>query len=247
MAKTKIVSVVRSILEHAVEMVTLVLFLFLILIGFYAFYDAGSVTRSSALGDDILAVSPENDDDGYMQLAGAKEINSDIIGWVKIFDTSINHPVLYSGDNDTYLSINYKKEYSAGGSAFVDYRNNKFNDAYTVVYGHRMSDGMMFSDITRYTDEDYFKQHLTGKLWTDDATYDLQILGFGIFNVGEVNIYDVDILKSDSNLAFSEVSKSFMYRSGYEFETGDKLILLSTCDNAGRHKRDVLLAKLAKQ
>lgn len=246
MAKTKIVKIVRSVLERIVETVSLVIFAILIFIGLYAFYDAGSVTKGSTLGDDILAVSPEKND-GVNPLEGVKDINEDIVGWIKIKNTGIDHPVLQSSNNSDYLVRNYKKEYSTSGSAFLDYKNNRFKDEYSVVYGHRMSDGLMFSDITKYTDERYFNDHIEGTLWTEDGIYDAFVVGFAVFNAGEVNIYDVDYFKDHAQEAYTSLNNHFMYKSNYQYEAGDKVLLLSTCDSAGRQKRDVLLLKLIKQ
>ncbi len=247
MTKTKIVQIIRGFLERFTEILTMSLFLILLLVGIYAFIDAGSVTQSGIIDKELLAVAPEFSDDGENPLKDVQGINSDIIGWVKIYDTGINHPVLYSMNNTDYLVRNYKKEYSTAGSAFVDYRNNKFDDEFTIVYGHRMSDGLMFSDITKYVDKSYFDSHLTGRLWTEKGTYDLKVVGFGVFNVGESKIYDLGSYQYNSKAAYDELARSLSFKSQYSFEEGDKLLLLSTCDNAGRHKRDVLLLKMIEK
>lgn len=247
MTKTKIVVIVRNILERIVEVVTMAMFLVLLLIGIYAFIDAGNVTQGGVIDKELLAAAPEYSNDTENPLKDVQDINPDIIGWVKIYNTGINHPVLYSFNNTDYLVRNYRKEYSTAGSAFVDYRNDKFRDDFTVVYGHRMSDGLMFSDITKYVNREFFDQHLTGRLWTEDGNYDLEIVGFGIFDVGVSKIYNLDTYRLNSDAAYKELEKTFVFTSDYKYKQGDKLLMLSTCDSSGRQKRDILLARMIKR
>ena len=53
-----------------------------------------------------------------LQLEELQKENNEIIGWLEIEDTNINLPVCQTTDNDFYLTHNYKKEKSKGGSLF---------------------------------------------------------------------------------------------------------------------------------
>ena len=55
-----------------------------------------------------------------LQLEELKKQNNDIIGWLEIENIPINYPVLQCEDNNFYMTHNYKKEYSADGSIFLD-------------------------------------------------------------------------------------------------------------------------------
>ena len=79
------------------------------------------------------------------------EINSDIIGWIIIGNTNISYPVLKANDNDYYLHRNYSKEYSQAGSIFLDEAFNKIESG-TIIYGHNMTDGSMFHDLSNIYD-----------------------------------------------------------------------------------------------
>jgi len=243
----KKIKIFRKILEIVVEITTISMFLLLFSIGVYAFYDANSVMESGVLDEVILATSPEKNEDEKTPLGLIKAINDDAVGWIKIFDTKINHPIMQSHDNSDYLVQDYKKEYSSAGSVFTDFRNDGFNNDFTIIYGHRMSEGLMFSDVTKYYDEQFFNEHLRGRLWTEKDVYDFQVIGFAVFNVGQSNIYSLDEYLGNSGGAYAELSKYMLHNSNYEYQEGDKLLLLSTCDGSGRHKRDVLLGKLVKK
>src|SRR5699024_10202789 len=79
-----------------------------------------------------------------------QEENQDVVGWIKIDDTKIDYPILHSADNQEYLTEDFNRKESDGGSIFMDYRNDI--DALgqnTIVYGHRMKDGSMFQHLTK--------------------------------------------------------------------------------------------------
>ena len=87
----KVVNSIRAFLERALDLVTMSLFLILLFIGLYAFYDAQHVVDSGKLDDDVLAVAPSAEKDSF-NLDEMKAINDEIIGWIKINDTHIDYP-----------------------------------------------------------------------------------------------------------------------------------------------------------
>lgn len=86
--------------------------------------------------------------------------NEDVIGWIEIPDTPISYPLLQGEDNQYYLNHNWKKEYNAGGSIFMEAKNRPdFENFNTLLYGHRMSDSSMFNSLRHYIDAEYAAQH----------------------------------------------------------------------------------------
>src|SRR5690625_4446140 len=80
--------------------------------------------------------------------------NEDVVGWITINDTQVDYPILHSSDNVEYLTENYYGDESRAGSIFMDYRNDiTSSDLNTVIYGHRMRDGSMFQQLTKYLDK----------------------------------------------------------------------------------------------
>ena len=232
-----------AITERLLDLVTMSLFLVLLFVGMYAFYDANHVVSSGELGDDVLAVAPTEEHDDF-SLEEMRKINKDIIGWIKIKDTHIDYPILQGKDNSEYLVRNYKGEYATMGSVFADYHHNKLNDSFTVIYAHRMKDGLMFSDVTNYSDQNFFGSHLEGKVYTESKKYDLHVVGFAAVNVASTDIYNIGSYKNNSFAAYSTLKSSFEHVSNIAVLPGDKLMMLSTCDSDARYKRDVLLVKL---
>lgn len=89
---------------------------------------------------------PENEVD----FAKLEEINPDVIGWIKVKDTYIDNPILYSDTYGYYVERDINKKYNAAGSIFVDPGTNKeFKGSNTVLWGHHMRNGRMFANLNK--------------------------------------------------------------------------------------------------
>ena len=104
-----------------------------------------------------------------------KETNPDVVAWVYVPGTVIDYPVLwkeYDIDYYLYRDINHKKSYY---SVYMDgYSNPDFSTLNNIIYGHHMKDGQMFTDITKFKDEDFFKEHRMIYIYTPQKTYRLK-------------------------------------------------------------------------
>lgn len=216
----------------------------------YALFDVYTVYENSELTDDILKYRPstqgENSFGNKFSLDDLKPINEDIVGWVRVDGTNIDYPILAGENNSTYLKSDYKKDYSPAGSIFLDYRNNRnLEDDYFVIYGHNMSKGLMFSDIKKFENEDFFNEHKSGKLYTAAGVYDLTIITFNIVDANKSIVYK---LQKYSNGHNKEIVDTLMRDAIYkrEIDGDSKLVLLSTCYGVGSYDRSVLLAKIDK-
>lgn len=230
--------------DKAINYCMAVFFLLLILIGGYAFFDSYMVYDNVRLNDEIIGLKPKTND--HNKLDSLREVNPDVDGWITIFETTIDYPIVHSKDNLEYLNLDYERKYSIGGSVFIDYRNSRdFEDDYTVTYGHNMTTGQMYSDIKKYEDLGYFSQHLHGVLYTNDDVYKLEIMYLAKVNAYEDNIYDLITYANGRNDELVEKiakkAKRTNLVNGY-----DKLLLLSTCDSYGSNDRTVLLAAVKK-
>ena len=102
-----------------------------------------------------------------------KEANPDVTGWI-YFDNieQIDYPVLYSGDDETYLHTDLYGNASKSGCIFMEGNNvPDFNDCHTILYGHNMKNGTMFSDLKKYLNADFLNSHRTVRLETADGVF----------------------------------------------------------------------------
>lgn len=235
---------IRSILEVTVNALAFSIFIFIALICIYGIFDMHQVETSSVLDADLKSLTPDKTDDSMLSIDELQKINPEIQGWLTIDGTNIDFPVVHTTNNSKYLSRNYRNEYSVTGAAFLDYQNAPFTDDYSVIYGHRATRKVMFSEITSYKEQEYFDAHRIGTLYTADEVYDLKAIGFAIINATSWHYYDINRVKNSHN---NDII-SYMKTDGHivatdEYKT-DKLLLLSTCDKDSKHYRNILLLSM---
>lgn len=112
--------------------------------------------------------------------------NGDVIAWIYGANTHINYPVVQGSDNDYYLRHLLDGTWNDNGSIFMDCANSAdFSDQNSLIYGHNMTSGAMFSNLVKYKQQAYYDQHpylymltpsratsctcLPGSLWTPRA------------------------------------------------------------------------------
>ncbi len=103
-------------------------------------------------------------------------INPDVCGWIYCPETVINYPILKDNNNDYYLHHNYKGDYTASGSIFIECANrDDFADCNTIIYGHHMADGSMFASLSKWFKQDYYEAHPIMYVFTPQQNYVLQL------------------------------------------------------------------------
>ena len=175
-----------------------------------------------------------------------KELNSDIVGFIEVDNTSVSYPIVKGTDNSYYLNHYYDKKKNEIGSIFLDYRNDLDNlSKNNIIYGHGRVDNTMFGSLNNLLDIDDKKNYYI------KVTTPKKIMKFKIFSVYTIpkESYYIKTYFS-SNKYFKEFLETIMKRSIYNFNTSvstnDKILTLSTCkDNFG--KRVVVHAKLLKK
>ena len=232
-----------KIIDKIVNIICMIIFILLAIFGIYALIDVKEIYDDNNIVNLIDKMCNYNFDVIYMQ----NNINKDICAWLRIDDTEIDYPVVAPTDNSEYLDKDYKKDYSPLGSVFIDQDNDRyFNDDYTVIYAHNTSK-LMFSDIKKFVDIDYFNSHKGGKLYTEKGVYNIEIYSVNIINKDIEYFYKIDILKNNNNKnILDKLSESIINKRDININDKDKLIMLSTCNKVGSKERVVLLAKITK-
>lgn len=171
-------------------------------------------------------------------------INTDIIGWIKINDTNIDYPILKDTDNLKYLKHSFGGKYNNNGSIFT-LNNNPFQDYETVLYGHNMKSGIMFSELGKYMNKEFFDKHSSFEIYTKNQNYKATVF----------SCYSIGINKEENNiklLDFEEQVEYYKKASKYSVDNvGEikKIVKLSTCSYLNNHttptdQRYYIVAKL---
>ncbi|XBG81463.1 class B sortase [Enterococcus cecorum] len=170
--------------------------------------------------------------------------NPDIIGWIHVFDTHINYPMLQGKTNQTYINLDPLRKFSLSGSIFLDsYTSKDFSEFSNVIYGHHMDQEKMFGDLDLYAKESYAKAHDKGNLYYEGAFH-----GFDVVSFVETNAYD-SVIYSHYRADSPNKQKliDYIHEKGQyqlrEISTNDKLALFSTCAD-GTDNRYIVVVKI---
>lgn len=179
------------------------------------------------------------------------EQNEDVVGWITIEGTQIDYPILQAEDNFFYLTRNFYHEESRAGSIYLDYRNDirLTNERNVIVYGHRMKDGSMFQQLTKFLDKEFFETHRIIQFDTLYESYEGEI--FAVYNtLTDFNYIQTDF-DDDAEFAdlIAQIKEKSKFDANVEVTEKDMILTLSTCDyqldrDAGRL---VVQAKLTKK
>ncbi len=192
-------------------------------------------------------INKELDDEFYIEIDfdGIKEINEDVIGWIKIPNTKVDYPILQGKDNEFYLDRNINKEKSRHGSIFMDYRNvSDGSDRHTIIYGHQTSDGSMFTSLNKFKDESFLKNNNVFKIKLINNTYTYEI--FSAYVTDTSFYYIMTNFRSDESFVsyINQLKNKSYFNSDIILSEDDKVLTLSTCSYEFDNARFVIHARM---
>lgn len=182
-------------------------------------------------------------------LASLAQINPDLYGWISVEGTNINYPVVQGKDNDYYLDHAYTGDFLPNGSIFADYRNKSLvtDNRNTVMYGHNITSGTMFHDVTKFFEDEYF-DNVYINVYTDDGIFVYE--PFAVYKAKyDYNYFRTRFDTDEEFIAFCEEvrdNSEMKSKADMTFTADDRLLTLSTCTNILDSERYALHAKLVK-
>lgn len=174
-------------------------------------------------------------------------INPCYAGYIYIANTSIQYPIVQGDDNIFYLTHDILGKTNTRGSIFMDYRNNSgFTDGNTVLYGHNMRDKSMFNQLLNYKDEQFLKNAGTIKILIESEMLEYDV--FAAYKIEEneeyltLNFQD----EQDFNQYLDKIKSRTEIDTTYDINCDDRILTLSTCNDAGSSIRYVVHAVLRR-
>lgn len=222
--------------------------LLLMLCGVYVLNDIFYTNRTAFVSYDLLQYrpAPRGSEDAEAQTFGElRRINSDTVGWLELFGTHINYPVMQGRDDLEYLNKDIYGYSTMSGSIYLAASNeSSFNDWYNIIYGHHMDSGAMFGDIVNYLDPEYFAAHSEGILQTADGDYSIQVIACIQTNAYEDIVYNMQESAEEQYPALCEYIREHSVNQTElpEQLDGMQLLGMSTCTSAVTNGRIVLFA-----
>jgi len=191
--------------------------------------------QSSPTGQDNRPGSNPDDisDEPFVPYVDFDKLNErfpGIVGWIKLYDSPIDYPVMQHTNNDYFLSRLPDGTSHRSGSIFLDYRNSSdFSDRSILIYGHESHEREMFGILKNYRNQSFFDENPVMYLYTPERDY-------------EIRIFAVHLAHSQRDhppLSFRDEEEFMQYirqiqsisliTSGIEISAGDRIVSLCTC------------------
>ncbi len=256
-------------LHKTYDFLFIILMILLLLFSFYAKWDSQQVYIKA---DPVQYLQYKPSPPEMLGFEDLQKLNPDVLGWLTVFDTNIDYPLVQSDDNNYYLNHNPKKEPEVSGSLYLDYRNDKqFKDFNTIIYGHHMAQSKMFGDLDKFLDEDFWNSHEYGNLIFDAQNHGLQFVAMLQVDAYDWDIYNPAVNGEENRIRYiNHIYETAKYVRGVDIETlqkmqkelakskdddapvvrtspvtpDDHIVLLSTCSSDITNGRLILMAKL---
>ena len=216
-------------------------------------YESLQKEQESILGE----LEPTVTEDDLLQIPvdfeALKIINEDIYAWIDIEDTNVHYPIVQSATDDSYyLEHTIEGVKGLPGSIYTEKVNAKdFTDFNTLIYGHDMRDGSMFKHLHKFSDSEFFKEHDTIMIYTENAALEYRVYAAVVYDNRHIMYSydndDVDDCKSFIKSISEARNLKNQYREDMELDENSKLITLSTCITGQPDKRFLVVAELVEE
>lgn len=228
--------------SRIVDWIFIIFFLLVLLFCLYAIYDSAMVYEEASNTGMVKEFVLE-DDEGMRKIdfESLLAVNEDVMGWIELEGTNVDQVVVHGSDNNYYLSHSYDKKYAIVGSAFMDESNIRgWQDAYTLIFGHNMNDDIMFGQLRRYHEKDFFDEHRTGMLYTPDGNYELSVDAEIVVNKDVGEIYSVLQSKKDATPFLNYINEHADQKR--TLDPTRRFIALSTCHGQANMRQVVVVS-----
>ena len=243
-------STVRKICKFTAKVLSiLLLLLFIMICGLMILkiYETYHVTETKQQLTEVRQLTKQEED----WSRGMLGINEDYVGWLTVYGTDVNGPVVQGETNDTYLRTDIYKEHSEAGTMFMDEDIDTDADGNVIIYGHMMKDGSMFGTLKQYKKKSFFKENRIIR-WEDKTGEHY----YSIFAAMVINgtpgderfvdltqwAYNISEEKSADMLKVLE-DKSYAFSPNMMRKADNKYIFLVTCDYSHKNDRLVLVGE----
>ena len=173
----------------------------------------------------------------------AKDLNTEAWGGITVSGTNINYPVMYTDNNEYYLTHDINKEKPSNGVPFLDYRcDGKILGFNSIIYGHNISGGRLFGALLKFKNKEYFYNHKTGILRTQDGIFEIEFFACDVTE-SESSLYKAVFITDKEKMQYLEDIKrdAVVIDENSVPDIRSRLVLLSTCSYEKKDTRTVLV------
>ena len=203
------------------------------------------VTETALTPDPEKQTPSEKEKSGPIDFERLAEISPDIRGWLRLEGTKVDYPVMQSKDNDYYLSRAVNGTWNKVGTPFMDFRNSgDLSDRITVIYGHYMGDGSMFTEIHNYKSQKFYDENPYIDLYTPYGSFRILPVA-GVYQNVEYWDFTFDFESDEAFLHQINTWKALStFKSNTEYDADDHFVVLTLCTYDVENSRFLLVGKI---
>lgn len=228
------------IILFAVSFTVLVLSAFFLFMRVFPFKDSYEKYKKPTEQTEETVDLPDNPID-FDKL---KETNADVQAWITLPGTTIDYPILQSAadeEEDFYLNHGIDKKYLFDGCVYIQrWNKNDFSDPVTLIYGHDLANGKMFTPLRKFRKQDFFQQQDTIYIYRPQHVLTYRLYTAFVFDDRHILYsYNFDLKDEFQKFLDETLAPKSMVRNvreGVSVTTDDQIIILSTCTNK-EHER----------
>lgn len=153
--------------------------------------------------------------------------NGNIVGWIYVPGCEISFPIVQGSDNSYYLNHTTNGEYNNRGAIFLDSAASAdFSDDNSIVYGHSVEGGGMFTLLKNFTDSSFFDEHPVFYVLTPEKNYVCDILAFS--KTDDASVFYTTAFNDFKDSVVTEMKTTATFSRDLEVDAS--LVTLSTCN-----------------
>lgn len=209
----------------------------------------------------IKALYPDVDFPDGMNIAYAYLYaqNQELVGYLYIENTGISTPIVQSAQDTSsyqyYLRHDFYCASNKYGTPFLQYNCDAVElSTNTIIYGHNMTDGLMFADLENYLTLEGYADSPIITYNTLYETYYFKVFAVMITNGsadgdnGYLFYYPTATFATEENysLFLDAIMERSLYITEVDVTTEDKIITLSTCGYDFDDERIVVFGRLLR-
>lgn len=181
-----------------VRVIVLIMISLLLFSGYALWSNYRVYTDAKDVYSDILQLKPKESVGTVLGFTDLKQINPDVCAWITLAGTNIDYPIVQGRNNLEYMNQDVYGNFSLAGSIFLDTRNSSdFKDPYSLVYGHHMSNHLMFGDLDMFKDREFFETNRSATLTTETDVKEMSVLAVLEVSDSSVEIFDPTMWGAD--------------------------------------------------
>lgn len=234
--------------DSVVNFAILVALIGLLGFGTYSLWDSKQVF-AVADAKQYSEFKPAADEEASLSFEELRKMNPEVFGWITVYDTHIDYPIMQGEDNMKYVSTDAMGKYCMTGGIFLDYRNQQdFSDLNSIFYGHHMAESAMFGDIGLFVDETYFNQRPYGNLYFEDKNHGIEFFAFLEIDAYDTSVFGTPVTGDKEKQAYLDnLFDIALHSREIDVTIEDHLILLSTCTSTSTNGRHLLVGRVVDQ